>query len=124
VQFIGPDFDEADRILQRNSILELDGALAAEARLEAAGLILDISDGVARVEEPFPGTPLFQELGDFDFYADKPVTLEALFAETADRPARALFYLPFLAAYAVIIFAQRRRQLEVASPVRGRRDAK
>ena len=124
VQFIGPDFDEADRILQRNSILELDGALAAEARLEAAGLILDISDGVARVEEPFPGTPLFQELGDFDFYADKPVTLEALFAETPDRPARALFYLPFLAAYAVIIFAQRRRQLEVASPVRGRRDAK
>ena len=102
--FSGPDFHDADRILQRNSILELDGVLATDARLDAAGLILDISEDLTRVKEPFPGTPLFQELGDFDFYVDQPVTLASLFVETSDRPARALFCLPFLAAFAVIIF--------------------
>jgi hypothetical protein len=109
VQLSGPDFDDADRILQRNAILELDGALDAGARLEQAGLVLDISDGRAIVEEPFPGMPLFQELGDFDFYADRPVTLDYLFADTPDRPARALFYLPFLAVLFVIVMMQRRR---------------
>ncbi len=67
VQLSEPDFDDADRILQRNAILELDGALTAVMRLEQAGLMLDISDGIAIVEEPFPGMPLFQEFGDFAF---------------------------------------------------------
>ena len=67
VQLSGLDFDDADRILQRNAILELDGALTADMRLEQAGLMLDISDAIAIFGEPFPGMPLFQEFGDFDF---------------------------------------------------------
>jgi TRAP transporter 4TM/12TM fusion protein len=114
VQLSGPDFDDADRILQRNAILELDGALTADMRLEQAGLMLDISDGIALVGEPFPGMPLFQELGDFDFYADRPVTLDYLFVETPDRPARAFFYLPFLAVLLVIGIIQHRRKRQSA----------
>ena len=114
VQLSGPDFDDADRILQRSAILELDGALTADMRLEQAGLMLDISDGIALVGEPFPGMPLFQELGDFDFYADRPVTLDYLFVETPDRPARAFFYLPFLAVLLVIGIIQHRRKRQSA----------
>ena len=122
VQLSGPDFDDADRILQRNAILELDGVLTVDMRLEQAGLMLDISDGIAIVGEPFPGMPLFQELGDFDFCADRPVTPDylfvetpdRLFVETPDRPAPAFFYLSFLAVLLVIVIIQNRRKRQSA----------
>ncbi len=114
VQLRGLDFDDADRILQRNAILELDGALTADMRLEQAGLMLDISDGIAIVGEPSLGMLLFQELGNFDFYADRVVTVDYLFVETPDRAARAFFYLPFLAVLLVIDIIQHRRKRQSA----------
>ena len=62
----GPDFDDADRIVDRSVILELPADGAPLGRL-GAGLLLNIDEGVAAVDEPFPGTPLFQELKGFDF---------------------------------------------------------
>ncbi len=109
IRISGPDFDNADKILQKNSILSLPAEGSAIERLNAAGLgIIVDADGVA-VEEPFPGTPLFQEMQDFDFYADRPVQLDAVLIELDDRPAKELFYLPALCLLGLIVFIQRRR---------------
>ena len=46
---------------------------------------------------------------DFDFYADRPVQLDAVLIELDDRPAKELFYLPALCLLGLIVFIQRRR---------------
>lgn len=109
VKFSGPDFDDASRIINRSAIIELAGALAPAERLRATGLILTANVDAAVVEEPFPGTPLFQDLSVFDFYAEQPVVLEAVYVETTGRPARAWFFVPGLAVLFVIMVLQRRR---------------
>jgi TRAP transporter 4TM/12TM fusion protein len=109
VRFTGPDFDNADQLIDRNSILQLDGGLPPLDRLAAAGLLVDVrADGVV-IDEPFPGTPLFQELSVFDFYADRPVFLRSAFIALQDRPRPELFYLPAILLLLVIIALQRRR---------------
>ncbi|MEK9552890.1 MAG: TRAP transporter permease [Alphaproteobacteria bacterium] len=105
----GPDFDDADRIVDRSVILELPAAGAPLDRLEKAGLLMTIDDGVAVVEEPFPGTPLFQELKGFDFYADRPVTLDVVLIEIEGRPAREWAFLPAILLLLGIGALQRRR---------------
>jgi hypothetical protein len=115
VAFSGPDFDDYDRIIQRNSILHFmpsgDGAvLSAADRLDKVGLTLVFEDGVAYVEEPFPGTALFQEMQTFDFYADTRVTLETVYLDTPDRMSRHIFYLPAIAMLMLIIMLQYRRR--------------
>lgn len=114
IKFSGPDFDDADRIIDRNSIITLDGSVAANDRLAATGLMIELDEAGAVVEEPFPGSPLFQELSVFDFYADKPVLLNAVYIETPGRPARELFYGPPLLLLAFIIWLQHRRQTKLS----------
>ena len=111
VRISGPDFDDADRIVNRSLILELPRDGDATDRIEAAGLLLSVDDGIAVVEEPFPGTPLFQQLGGFDFYADQPVTLDMVLVEIPDRPSRNWFYLPAIILLAGISALQRRRMV-------------
>ena len=117
VRFSGPDFDDAERLINRNSIITLDGALPPLDRLADVGLLIDVLDDIVAVEEPFPGTPLFQELSVFDFYADEPVRLTAAYVEVTDRPARALFYLPAIGLLLIIIMLQNRRRIAASSVV-------
>ncbi|MEX0504500.1 TRAP transporter permease [Alphaproteobacteria bacterium LSUCC0719] len=105
----GPDFDDADRIIDRSVILELPAAGAPFDRLEAAGLLVTIDEGVAAVDEPFPGTPLFQDLKGFDFYADRPVTLDVALIEIEDRPAREWAFVPAILMLLGVGALQRRR---------------
>ena len=105
----GPDFDDADRIVDRSVILELPADGAPLDRLEGAGLLLNIDEGVAAVDEPFPGTPLFQELKGFDFYADRPVTLDVVLIEVEGRPAREWAFLPAILLLLAVGALQRRR---------------
>jgi hypothetical protein len=65
-------------MVESSVILELPAEGGPLDRLEGAGLLVNIDEGVAAVDEPFPGTPLFQELKGFDFYADRPVTLDVV----------------------------------------------
>ena len=109
IRLRGPDFDDPERLIDRNTILGLAPGDGGLSRLKAAGLSVDSKDKAMVVEEPFPGTPLFQELGVFDFYADTPVRLDAAFIELTDRPARNLFYIPPFAILFLIMFLQRRR---------------
>ena len=111
VQITGPDFDNEDRIISKNTILKLPIEGDAVSRLEQSGLIIIFDDKNVLVEEPFPGTPLFQELQEFDFYSDRLVTLDKLFVEKSDRPAKEFFYLPAIALLMIVIYSNRKRYL-------------
>ena len=111
IQITGPDFDNEDRIISKNTILKLPIEGDAVSRLEQSGLIIIFDDKNVLVEEPFPGTPLFQELQEFDFYSDRLVTLDKLFVEKSDRPAKEFFYLPAIALLMIVIYSNRKRYL-------------
>lgn len=117
VRISGPDFDDADRIVNRSLILELPEGGTAVDRIETAGLLLSVDDGKAVVEEPLPGTSLFQQLGGFDFYADRQVTLDVVLIDVPGRPPREWFYIPAVILLLGIAAAQRRRMPRSASSV-------
>ena len=111
IRLIGPDFDDAEKIIEKNTILTMPVEGSAVDRLNISGLVIQPDDDIVHVEEPFPGTPLFQELSDFDFYADQSVQLYAAFIEIKNRPAQELFYVPALLLLGVILWWQRQRYL-------------
>lgn len=109
IRLTGPDFDNVDTIINKNTIVSLPAEGSAVERLRDAGLIINVMGDHVAVDEPFPGTPLFQELQNFDFYADQPVVLDAVLVEVRERPAKEWFYLPALLLLGGILFAQRQR---------------
>lgn len=109
IRLMGPDFDNVDTIINKNTIVSLPAEGSAVERLRDAGLIINVMGDHVAVDEPFPGTPLFQELQNFDFYADQPVVLDAVLVEVRERPAKEWFYLPALLLLGGILFAQRQR---------------
>ena len=110
VRFVGPDFDDASRMVTRNTIIRVPPTDDAFAGLAEAGVVMVLEDGRAVVGEPFPGTPLFQELQGFDFYADDPVTLDMVLVEITGRPAREWVYLPAALLLGLVLLLQRRRR--------------
>ena len=114
IQMSGPDFDDAEKIIEKNTILTLPLEGGALDRLNTSGLLVQRDGDTVQVEEPFPGTPLFQELSVFDFYADRSVQLDAVFIEIKDRPAQEMFYLPAFLLLGLIIWRQRQRYLMTA----------
>ena len=105
----GPDFDDVDKTLTRTVALVLEDGDDAFSRLDAAGLTVNVIDGVATVDEPFAGTPFFQEFADYDFYGDKPVEIKTIQTPAARMP-KEVFYLPALLLLGLIVLLQRRRQ--------------
>jgi len=78
--------------------------------LNDAGLTVNIDDTVAAVDEPFAGTPFFQELGGYDFYGDVPVAVQTV-QEPAQRMPKEIFYIPALLLLGIVVLLQRRRQV-------------
>ena len=105
----GPDFDTGE--LASTTILVPTGDRdEAAMRLESAGLLVVVEDGMARIEEPFPGTPYFESIGkSFDYYADEPVRVATIRTEK-DRLPKEVFYLPALLVLGLVYFIQRRRR--------------
>jgi TRAP transporter 4TM/12TM fusion protein len=105
----GPDFDTGE--IASTTILVPTGDRAeAEKRLESAGLLVMVEDGMARIEEPFPGTPFFESIGkSFDYYADEPVRVATIKKEK-DRIFKEIFYLPALLVLGLVYLSQRRRR--------------
>ena len=109
----GPDFDNPDE--ERQLFVEIpmgpegDGA----ERLTNAGLTITPEGEVAIIDEPFPGTPFFTKLQDFDFYGDTSVRIDEVKLET-ERLPKDIFYIPALGLIGLVILLQRRRQTQPA----------
>ncbi|MEL7527433.1 MAG: TRAP transporter permease [Pseudomonadota bacterium] len=103
----GPDFDTGETT-EKTIIVNHGSEDGGEARLEALGLTVLDEDGVLKIDEPFPGTPYFEELGDFDFYADNPVIAKEAQVEVKQLP-KELVYIPGLLLLVVVYLIQRAR---------------
>ena len=110
VEFHGPDFDNPDKTISQNSIITLNNASSIEKILENAGLYLNRENEDVIMEEPLPGSPLFQEMKTFDFYADKPVILKKVFISNNDRISKEIFYLPSLFLLLLVYLNQYKRK--------------
>ncbi len=109
----GPDFDKPDEMAQITILADLGPAGDGLARLEHAGLGVTVEDGIARIEEPMPGTPYFKRFQMFDFYGDKPVEVARVELDAARMP-KEVFYIPALLVLGLVIAMQRRRQTQPA----------
>jgi hypothetical protein len=110
VEFQGPDFDNPEKIISQNSIITFKNDSSIEKVLENAGLYLIQENDDVIMEEPLPGSPLFQEMKTFDFYSDKPVTLKKVFISNNDRISKEIFYVPSLFLLLLIYLNQYKRR--------------
>ncbi|MEM9043684.1 MAG: TRAP transporter permease [Pseudomonadota bacterium] len=109
----GPDFDSGE-ITSTTILVPMGRRAEAIERLEEAGLTINLEDGLARVEEPFPQTPFFEKIGtSFDYYGDEPVKVANIRTES-ERLPKEIFYLPALVLLAVVVLMQRRRRGQAA----------
>ena len=89
----GPDFDSG-KITSTTILVNLGKPQDSVKRLREAGLTVNVADGRAVIEEPFPGTPFFETIGkSFDYYADEPVRVDKVLLP-ADRLPKEIFYIP------------------------------
>ncbi len=110
IRISGPDFDDLDKTLGTTILVPMGDHGSGIERLEAAGLLVIIEDGVAKLDEPFPGTAFFQSLSGFDFFADDNPVQIVTASVPADRMPKEIFYIPALLLLFIVILFQRRRQ--------------
>ena len=103
----GPDFDTGE-VKDTTIVLPATGAADGEARLAALGLTTIPEGDMLLLEEPFPGTPYFETMSNFDFYGDAPMQVTSV-AAPADQLPKELMYIPALLLLAGIAFLQRGR---------------
>ncbi len=107
IRIQGPDFATGN---QAETTLPIDvGEGDAAARLEQTGLMFRPGTDDAALEEPMFGSPIQEQLSNFDFYADDPVRISEVLAPRERMPAQ-IFYLPALLLLGLVIMLQRRRQ--------------
>ncbi|MEM8658811.1 MAG: DUF3394 domain-containing protein, partial [Pseudomonadota bacterium] len=107
----GPDFDTAkvgDVTIQIAPEAEGDGL----ARLDPFGLAVLEDGDTLTLEEPFPGTPFFEQLANgYDFYGDTPVTVSEVLFEN-ERMPKEVFFIPGLLLMLIIAALQWRRKTQ------------
>ncbi|MBN9890452.1 TRAP transporter permease [Salipiger abyssi] len=108
----GPDFDTGK--VRPTTVVIPAVAGDADAALSAQGLTVLEEDGRLLLEEPFPGTPLFDQLGtEYDYYGDSPVVISAVQVES-ERFAKEWFFIPALLLLAGVVMIQRPRATQPA----------
>ena len=113
IQIAGPDVDDEEKIDSTNLQLELGNKGTGAQRLQKAGVLIMVEDGVAKFDEPLD--PKFRNLSkQFDFYADKPVTVVTVYQPNAGRWPKEVFYIPAFLLLGLIVLLQRRRQTQPA----------
>ncbi|MFV0515740.1 MAG: TRAP transporter permease [Jhaorihella sp.] len=103
----GPDFDSGQMRETHMTLAIAEGEDGA-ARLAERGLVVAGVDGLLTVEEPFPGTPFFDKLADYDFYGDEPVRVVSALERLEGTPKEVMF-IPALLLLAGIALLQSRR---------------
>ena len=108
----GPDFDTAK--VRPTTVVIPAVAGDAEAALSAQGLTTLEEGDALLLDEPFPGTPLFETIGtEYDFYGDTPVIIRKVQIEN-DRLPKEIFFIPALLLLAGIVLIQRPRATQPA----------
>ncbi|MEJ8475588.1 TRAP transporter permease [Roseibium algae] len=106
----GPDYNNSNKISYLTVVLPLGEKADGAARLDKVGIIVSDQDGKAVLDEPFPGKWLDLKVqGQFDYYADVPVTIEKVELAATGRLPKEIFYIPALLLLGGIIVLQRRR---------------
>ncbi len=83
-------------------------------RLGAVGLNVMPDGDMLTLDEPFPGTPYFDQLAnDYDFYGDEPAQIQAVAIEN-DRLPKEIFFIPALLLLLLIVAIQRPRATQPA----------
>ena len=108
----GPDFDTGEVRPTTISFPAVPGD--AMTALSDQGLTVLEEGGALVLEEPFPGTPHFENLGlEYDFYGDSPVFIDKVEVEN-DRMPKELFFIPALLLLAGVVLIQRPRATQPA----------
>ena len=108
----GPDFDTGKLRPTTITIPAVSGD--AEGALDVQGLAILPDGDIIAMDEPFPGTPFFESLGnEYDFYGDTPVQITEVQIEN-DRLPKELFFIPALVLLAGIVLIQSRRATQPA----------
>ena len=108
----GPDFDTG--AIRPTTITLPAVAGDAMAALSAQGLTILPDGDVLAMDEPFPGTPFFESLGnEYDFYGDSPVQIVQVKVEN-ERMPKELFFIPALILLMGVVMIQRRRATQPA----------
>ncbi|MCR9110681.1 MAG: TRAP transporter permease [Rhodobacteraceae bacterium] len=106
-----PDFDTA--IVKEKTIVitpETEGS--GIDRLDAFGLTVMEDGDMLLLDEPFPGTPFFESLGnEYDFYGDVPAQIVMAQIEN-DRMPKEVFFIPALLLLLMIVGLQSRRMTQ------------
>ncbi|WP_299355768.1 TRAP transporter permease [uncultured Shimia sp.] len=112
VEVNGPDFDTGN---PRPTTIVLPAVSGdAEGALGAQGLSIIPDGDVLVMDEPFPGTPFFESLGnEYDFYGDTPVQITQVQIEN-ERMPKELFFIPALLLLFGVVMIQRRRATQPA----------
>jgi hypothetical protein len=108
----GPDYDTGKPRPTTITVPAITGD--AQGALSAQGLTLMPQGDVLALDEPFPGTPFFESLGnEYDFYGDSPVQIKEVQIEN-DRMAKEWFFIPALLLLFGIVLIQRPRATQPA----------
>ncbi len=103
----GPDFNSG-KIKKKTLLFIVPEGKDGAARLKAQGLTLIPEGDIVKLDEPFPGTPFFDQMGVFDFYGDEPVVVIAAEAK-ADQMPKELIFIPGLILLGLIMLSQQAR---------------
>ncbi|WP_171234211.1 TRAP transporter permease [Ruegeria sp. HKCCA6837] len=103
----GPDFDTLEMV-DTTVVVTVGEEEGGAARVEAMGLLLFPEDGLVKLEEPLFGTPVADDLGNFDYYGDEAVRLNSV-SLPSSQPPKQLIYIPAMVLLGLIALLQRGR---------------
>ena len=103
----GPDFDTL-QMVDTTIVVPVGSEEGGAARVEAMGLLLIEEDGLVKLEEPLFGSPVADDLGNFDYYGDEAVRLSSV-SLPSSQPPKQLVYIPAMILLGLIAFLQRGR---------------
>nr|WP_170538543.1 TRAP transporter permease [Ruegeria arenilitoris] len=103
----GPDFDTGN-MTETTVVVTVGSEPDGAARVDAMGFLLIEEDGLVKMDEPMFGSPIADDLANFDYYADEPVRIASADLPVS-QPPKQLIYIPAMLLLGLIAFLQRGR---------------
>ncbi|WP_171204808.1 TRAP transporter permease [Ruegeria sp. HKCCA0235A] len=110
----GPDFDTG-KMVDTTVVVPVGSEEGGDARVDAMGLLLLEEDGLVKLDEPMFGSPVADDLANFDYYGDEAVRLSSV-SLPSSQPPKQLVYIPAMILLGLIAFLQRGRAARQGVP--------